>query len=143
MYIYIFVYIQIYIHIYIYIYIIYAYVYIYLYVYTSNLNYQELCAIWLIYNTHIQSLIHVHTHTHTYTKYALTPTHTHTHTHTLTHTTLRHAVLFSCHAVAPTTSAVVLSREALPQTLRCPRARALTKTRGKAGRFADRVRKER
>jgi len=51
----------------------------------------------------------------------------HTHTHTRTHTMPRHAAL----------CAVVLTREALPQASRCPRARAQTKTRGKAGRFAD------
>ena len=140
MYIHIFVYIQIYIHTYICIYIIHANVYIYLYVHTSNLNCQELFAIWLKYNTHIQTLIHVHTHTHTHTKYAhayVAHSLPHTHTHTRTHTMPRHAALCACHAVAPTTSAVVLTREALPQALRCPRARAPTKTRGKAGRFAD------
>ena len=82
----------------------------------------------------------MYTHTHTHTKYAhayVAHSLPHTHTHTRTHTMPRHAALCACHAVAPTTSAGVVTREALPQALRCPRARAPTKTRGKAGRFAD------
>ena len=61
---------------------------------------------------------------------------THMYIHTRTHTAPRHAALFARHAVAPAASVVVLTREAPPQALRCSRARALTKTRGKAGCFA-------
>ena len=61
---------------------------------------------------------------------------THMYIHTRTHTAPRHALLFARHAVAPADSVVVLSREAPPQALHCSRARALTKTRGKAGCFA-------
>ena len=140
--IYIYLYIYIYIYIYIHIYIIHAHVYIYSYAYTSNLNCQELSAIWLKFDTHIQTLIHVHTHkhTHTHTTYAhayVAHSLPHTHTHAHTPTSPLHAALLACHAVAPTASVVVLSREALPWALRCSRARASTKTRGKAGRFAD------